>query len=155
MAIAERYADLVREQCAHNSAIINTGFLQSPEVQELLSHAGIFALPSSHEGLPISLLEAMRLGTPILASDIPANRETGLDDASYFPVGDTDTLSVRLHDLAEATPGELATIAHRERAACVRYDWDDIAQATMQVMKHVAGRSTPMPLNRIGPARPH
>ena len=101
---SQRYADLVREHCGGDSAIISTGFLTPPEVQELLSHAGIFALPSSHEGLPISLLEAMRLGTPILASDIPANRETGLDDGCYFPVGDTDTLAQRLRELAAATP---------------------------------------------------
>ncbi len=94
---------LVREHCGDDGNIINTGFLTPPEVQELLTHAGIFALPSSHEGLPISLLEAMRLGTPIVASDIPANRETGLDDECYFAVGDTDTLALRLRELAAVT----------------------------------------------------
>jgi glycosyltransferase involved in cell wall biosynthesis len=152
---SQRYANLVREQCGGDSAIINTGFLTGPEVQELLSHAGIFALPSSHEGLPISLLEAMRLGTPILASDIPANRETGLDDACYFAVGDTDTLSRKLCELASATPADRARMAQRLRAACMRYNWDDIAESTMQVMKRVAGRSAPLPLRGTRPAQPH
>jgi glycosyltransferase involved in cell wall biosynthesis len=98
----------VREHCGGDSAIINAGFLTPPEVQELLTHAGIFTLPSSHEGLPISLLEAMRLGTPIVASNIPANLETGLDEGCYFPVGDTDTLSQRVRELAAASPGERA-----------------------------------------------
>ena len=69
---------------AGDGSIVSTGFLTPPKVQELLSHAGIFALPSSHEGLPICLLEAMRLGTPIVASNIPANLETGLDEECYF-----------------------------------------------------------------------
>jgi glycosyltransferase involved in cell wall biosynthesis len=152
---SQRYANLVREHCAGNSAIINTGFLTSPEVQELLTHAGIFALPSSHEGLPISLLEAMRLGTPILASDIPANRETGLDEDCYFTVGDTDRLAERLREVAAATPAERAIMSERLRTSCMRYDWGDIAESTMQVMKRVAGRSATIPLHRTRPAQPH
>ena len=126
-------------------------------MQELLTHAGIFALPSSHEGLPISLLEAMRLGTPILASDIPANRETGLDDACYFAVGDTDTLAQKLRELAAATIAQRARMAQRLRATCRRYNWDEIAESTMQVMKRVAGRSAPLPLPASGAktAQPH
>ncbi len=152
---SQRYADLVREHCADNGAIINTGFLTSPEVQELLTHAGIFALPSSHEGLPISLLEAMRLGTPILASDIPANRETGLDEDCYFAVGDTDKLAERLREVAAASPAERAIIAERLHASCSRYDWDGIAESTMQVMKRVAGRTAAIPLHKTRPAQPH
>ena len=153
---SQRYADLVRRHCTVDGPIINTGFLTGAEVQELLTHAGLFALPSSHEGLPISLLEAMRLGTPILASDIPANRETGLDDACYFSVGDTDTLAQKLRELAAATPGQRAVIAQGLRLACSRYDWDDIAESTMQVMKRIAGRSAPIPLNKErSPVQPH
>jgi glycosyltransferase involved in cell wall biosynthesis len=152
---SQRYADLVREHCGADSAIINTGFLTGPEVRELLTHAGIFALPSSHEGLPISLLEAMRLGTPILASDIPANRETGLDEGCYFAVGDTDGLAVKLRELAALTPTERAALARRLRAACDRYNWDDIAQSTMQVMQRVAKRPAHSAPGRARPAQPH
>jgi glycosyltransferase involved in cell wall biosynthesis len=151
---SQRYAELVRQHCDKDSAIINTGFLTPPQVQELLTHAGLFALPSSHEGLPISLLEAMRLGTPVLASDIPANRETGLDDGCYFAVGDTDALAVKLRELAAATLEQRAAIACDLRLACDRYDWDDIAESTMQVMKRAAERSAPAPV-RGTKAAPH
>jgi glycosyltransferase involved in cell wall biosynthesis len=147
---SQRYANLVYEHSAGNPAIVNAGFLSGGEVQELLSHAGIFVLPSSHEGLPISLLEAMRLGTPVLASDIPANRETGLDDSCYFAVGDTNGLAQRLRALAAAKAEERAGMAQRLQAACTRYDWDDIAESTMQVMKRVAGHSLPVVLPKPG-----
>jgi glycosyltransferase involved in cell wall biosynthesis len=152
---SQRYADLVREHCGAASSIVNTGFLGTAEVQELLTHAGVFALPSSHEGLPISLLEAMRLGTPILASNIPANRETGLDDSCYFSVGDTDTLARLLREMACITPQQRALIAERLRVACLRYDWDDIAESTMQVMKRIAGQPAALPSNERQPVRPH
>lgn len=149
---SQRYANLVREQCNANAAIVNTGFLSPPEVQELLSHAGIFALPSSHEGLPIALLEAMVLGTPVLASDIPANREMGLDEASYFPVGDTQSLTARLRDLAAATPQERALLARRLRDACGRFNWDTIAESTLQVMQRAAGPGSGVRLHGTRPA---
>ena len=52
-----------------------------------MSNAALFILPSFHEGLPISLLEAMSYDLDVLVSDIPANRlpELTLDD--YFKTG--------------------------------------------------------------------
>ena len=152
---SQRYADLVRSHIAGNEAIVNTGFLTPKEVQELLANAGIFALPSSHEGLPISLMEAMKLGTPIVTSDIPANREMRLDEKSYFRVGDTDTLAQRLRDLAAMSEAERAENAGRLKDLCERFDWDVIAESTMKVMRRVAGRSYAVPLADTTAARPN
>jgi glycosyltransferase involved in cell wall biosynthesis len=132
---SQTYAKLVEQRCAGNSAIVRTGFLPPPEVHELLAHAGMFVLPSSHEGLPISLLEAMKLGTPVLASDIPANLEIGLDASCYFPVGDAQTLTGRLRELAQLTPVARGIIAQRLRNSCGRYDWDGIAESTLKVRR--------------------
>jgi glycosyltransferase involved in cell wall biosynthesis len=137
---SQRYADLVREQYETDDSIVCTGFLSPPEVQELLSHAGVFALPSSHEGLPIALLEAMKMGLPVVASDIEANLEVGLDASCYFPLGDVDALATRLTALAAATPEERGMIAQGLEICCARYDWDAIARSTMQLMRGVAGR---------------
>jgi glycosyltransferase involved in cell wall biosynthesis len=140
---SQHYADQVRRHCAANDDIINTGFLSAPEVRELLSRAGIFVLPSSHEGLPIALLEAMKLGTPVLASNIPANLEMGLDEASYFPLGDVAALAARLVELAALTPEARLVIAQRLRNACTGYDWDLIAESTLKVLGRAAGRRNP------------
>ncbi|WP_439890377.1 glycosyltransferase family 4 protein [Ralstonia sp. 25C] len=45
------------------------------DVPALLASAQIFALASDHEGFPISILEAMRAGLPVIASDLPGIRE--------------------------------------------------------------------------------
>jgi glycosyltransferase involved in cell wall biosynthesis len=151
---SQRYADLVRQQIAGNESIINTGFLSPPEVQELLAHAGIFVLPSSHEGLPIALLEAMKLGTPVVASDIPANREMRLDESDYFPVGDTAALQESLCRLAAATAEERARISQRLIGLCDPYDWDAIAASTMKVMASLARRRSPVLWDGTTPASP-
>jgi glycosyltransferase involved in cell wall biosynthesis len=151
---SQRYADLVRQQIAGDDSIVSTGFLSPPQVQELLMHAGIFALPSSHEGLPISLLEAMKMGTPAVASDIPANREVCLDEADYFPVGDTQALARRLHELAAITAEARALIGKRLIESCARYDWDVIAKSTLEVMERAAGRTAQLTWRNTAPARP-
>jgi glycosyltransferase involved in cell wall biosynthesis len=152
---SQRYAELVAKQLAGNDAIVCTGFLSMPEVQELLSHAGIFVLPSSHEGLPIALLEAMKIGIPVVASNIAANLEIGLDEASYFPLGDIQVLASHLRELAAATDSERETIAKRLQLACARYDWDVIAKLTMQILEGVGGKKiNVVPLSMPEPVRP-
>jgi lipopolysaccharide/colanic/teichoic acid biosynthesis glycosyltransferase len=44
-------------------------------VSELLSQHEVFVLLSDHEGMPITVLEAMRAGLCVLASDLPGIRE--------------------------------------------------------------------------------
>jgi glycosyltransferase involved in cell wall biosynthesis len=101
---------------------------------ELYANAGLFVLPSSHEGLPIVLLEAMSFGLSCLASDIPPNREVGLPDDSYFAVGDVAGLAGKLRERSSVIP----TSAHREavrRSLQSRFDWRNKAEQTATVLR--------------------
>jgi glycosyltransferase involved in cell wall biosynthesis len=52
-----------------------TGAVPSSDVHEWVQIADVFALVSSLEGLPVSLIEAMATGLPVVVSDISANRQ--------------------------------------------------------------------------------
>jgi glycosyltransferase involved in cell wall biosynthesis len=126
------------QSAAKAAGAVFAGFQRGAALAQLYTHAGAFVLPSSHEGLPIALLEALSYGLPVLASNIPANLEVGLPQASYFPVGDVAALAGRLADLARLPQNEVARDTRR-RWVTEHYNWERIAQQTLAVYSRVAG----------------
>lgn len=138
----DEYARRVRTAAAA-AGVVLTGFRNGVALQQLYSHAGVFVLPSSHEGLPIAILEALSYGLPVLASNIPANLEIGLPESSYFPVADTGALASHL--AAFATQPELPSAREaRRRWVAATYDWGRIAQQTYAVYRRVLGLPSPL-----------
>lgn len=110
---------------AKDSQVVLTGFIKGRKLHSILSNASCFCLPSSHEGLPIALLEAMSYGIPVVTSDIPANLEIGLDSSHYFPCGDIEKLADRIE--------EISSRSHKIHYDMQRYNWDVIASQTAEV----------------------
>lgn len=71
------------------------------DVENLLAGAQVFVLVSNYEGFPISIVEAMRAGLPVVASDVGGVRESVSDGENGFlvPRGDLPTLRERLQRL--------------------------------------------------------
>lgn len=126
------YVREVLQRAKESPHIVCTGLQTGAALRELYGHAGIFVLPSSHEGLPIALLEALSYGLPVIASDIPANVEVGLPANHYFPLGDTHALADRLSEFATVA---LSPETRDERRSWVtaRFNWHEIAKKTAEV----------------------
>lgn len=60
------------------------------DIPELLRLMNVFVLCSISEGLPITLLEAMAAGLPVVATDVGGNREVVIDRKSGFLVPPKD-----------------------------------------------------------------
>lgn len=128
----DSYTQEIQALAAENEHIVLPGFRSGEELSQIFQNAGAFVLPSSHEGLPIALLEALSHGLHAIASDIPANLEVGLPSECYFPLGDVEALAGRLRDLARQA-GTLAEASERRDWVLSRYDWQTIARETVDV----------------------
>jgi glycosyltransferase involved in cell wall biosynthesis len=71
------------------------------DVEELLYASDVFTLPSYREGLPVSVMEAMAMELPVVATNIRGARETVQDGVSglLVEVGDVDALADALASL--------------------------------------------------------
>ena len=121
------------KEMARKHGVVLTGFIKGKKLHALLSNTRCYVLPSSHEGLPIALLEAMSYQLPVIVSDIPANKEIGLSDEAYFPVGDIKVLREKLQKNIDAP-------CHRENYDMGKYDWDVIAGQVLDVYRHLVER---------------
>lgn len=128
----DEYVNSVLSAAADTPGVICTGFQSGLALRELYAHAGLFVLPSSHEGLPIALLEALSYGLPVIASDIPANMEVRNPGIQFYAMGDVGGLSEQLRERAsvERDPVQTALI---QRQVAENYRWSTIARDTRQV----------------------
>lgn len=108
------------------------------EVAAVYRRADVLLLTSEREGFGLAVLEALACGTPVIASDIPALRETGGAVATYCRVGDVEAwVSAVMAQLRER--GDLALpIERQERIAHARkFGWSDYARRMVEIYRDV------------------
>ena len=129
MAGAASYCDdYSRELRTHASDRIRMlDWVSGATLDELLTNAMIFVLPSDLEGLSLALLDAMGADLCVLTSDVPENREV-VDGAGFtFKCGDPADLADRLQFLtANPAVREAAGRTARKRIE-ETYQWRKIA----------------------------
>lgn len=132
-AFTDDYVAEIKQLAAGNERIVFTGLQTGKALQELFSNAYCFVLPSESEGLPIVLLEAGAYGLPLIASDIPANREVLEHYGILVPVGNVPALRSALQNvLADVTVAK--QLGDRAKTIVqARYLWDTIAADTYQL----------------------
>ncbi|MBU1054494.1 MAG: glycosyltransferase family 4 protein [Proteobacteria bacterium] len=125
-AHSENYISKIKELASEDPRIIFTGFLTGSPLAELFSNAYLFCLPSTMEGLPVALLEAMNYGNCCMSSDIPENIEAIKDHGHTFRNRDSEDLRHVLSDLIahpeKVEEKKAAAIEHVRR----NYSWDRV-----------------------------
>lgn len=91
-----------------------------PDVPDLLCAGDVFVFPSLFEGLGVSVLEAMAMEIPIVASDVPALRDLLDNGALAVLVPPSDP-----HALAEGIRSALAEGTRSNRAIAARQRFEE------------------------------
>ena len=99
--------------------------------------ATAFVYPSLQEGFGIPLVEAMRCGTPVVASDIAVFREVCGEAALYFDPHDHQALAWQLSQASQPDARERLVSLGSERARA--FSWDRAADELAQIYLRLAG----------------
>jgi len=130
------YADRFFKQT--NDRIRFLGRIDRRLLAALYKNCAVYVNCSLHEGMSNALLEAVSFNRPVLASNIPANRELGLNEACYFPVGDSHALRRKI-EATVSNPSEFLAGANF-------LDWDEVALRVIDVYESLvqpSGKGVP------------
>ncbi len=139
----------VEELRLHESPRIRfLSWVAGSDLEELLSHAALFVLPSELEGLSLALLDAMAAGVCVLTSDIPENREV-VDGAAFtFRHGDVSDLERMLNMLVHNPELRRQAAARERERVQSEYRWPEIARAIAATYRHVLGWPASAPIHQ-------
>lgn len=95
------------------------GYVPYRQLHSIYRAADVYVFPSFTESFGHSLVEAMATGLPIVAADMPVNREVCGPAGRFFPTFDADRCAALIARLLEA-----------ER------EWRELAQASLEHAEH-------------------
>jgi glycosyltransferase involved in cell wall biosynthesis len=134
---SDGYVEAIKQLASADRRVALVGSRHGPEKAWLLRNAAVFVQPSSVEGLPIALLEALACGCLTVVSDIPENLEAvtlegGRPFGFVFRTGQLDDLASKLVD-ALSNPVGLRGGDRVRSLVREQFSWQTIAQQTEAV----------------------
>jgi glycosyltransferase involved in cell wall biosynthesis len=115
------------------------------DVPEILAASHVFVLASRYEGLPISIIEAMRAGLPVVASSVGGVPELVTDGENGFlvPRGDIGAMAEALQRLID-DPGLRERMGQRSRERYLaEFTLERMVRETERVYEEVLAECSP------------
>jgi glycosyltransferase involved in cell wall biosynthesis len=109
------------------------------DIAQILAGCHIFALPTRWEGFPLSILEAMRAGLPVVASNVGGVGEAVIDNKTGFlaPCGDELVFRARLRDLIESPTLRRQIGAAGRKRYETEFTLESMLQKTLAVYREI------------------
>ena len=136
------------ELLAPQARLVFHNGVDDAEYAEILAGATALVHASKAEGFGIPLVEAMRVGTPIVVSDIPIFREIGGEAAAYFDPEAPEALVRELGRLE--APGEWERRSEAGLRQAERFTWSASADRLLELVRETMSKPR---VHRWGRAR--
>ncbi len=137
------YPDVARmiSDAGMSGAAVHAGYLPDADLRALYREARLLAVPSLYEGFGLPGVEAMALGTPVVAANTSCFPEILGDGALLVDPHDEEALAEAIRRAArDGTEREALRERGRRRAA--RYSWERTAKETLAVYRTVLERAS-------------
>jgi len=123
------------EELKIENSVVFMGKIQNKNLPKYYATADIFVSPSLREGSPVSYIESLSCGTPIIVGDLPVSREiVGANRGFVVNPKDIKNISnniIRLLSKNKIIKSELYNSIQRD------YDWENIANQFKGVLKWI------------------
>ncbi|MCX5763715.1 MAG: glycosyltransferase family 1 protein [Gemmatimonadetes bacterium] len=128
----------------------SVGFVSDDDLWRLYRNAEIFVFPSRYEGFGLPVIEAMRVGAPVVSTSAASLPEVGGDAAVYVEPDNSDAMATAilavLANPAQQRAMRAASVAHAAQFTT----WEETARQTIAVFDRAAamvsaGASTTAP----------
>jgi len=129
----EDYVDELHYIARGDKSIVFTSWLHGQILEETYANCALYVNPSENEGMPITVLQAMAYGKPVLLSDIPEHQELVIDrnflfrNASIVDLADKITKLIKNEDLRIATGLENKKLTKKS------FNWNNLSKQTLAI----------------------
>ena len=115
--------------------ILFPGYLYGDDTDVLIQNAFAYVQPSLIEGLSPMILTVMRLGTPLICSNIIENTFITNDNAIHFDSGDAGSLKEKLTYVLN-NYDEVVNMAKRGQAdVSTRFNWENVTDQYISLLQ--------------------
>jgi glycosyltransferase involved in cell wall biosynthesis len=126
-----RQTALLAQRLGVADQVCFAGDVPNTEVPALMQRSRLVVFPTWCESFGLPLAEALAMGAPAVAADIPACREVGGDAAGYYTTGDPRSLAAAIGELL-ASPEHSRSVSERAFERGRTFNWRDNAVAVRQ-----------------------
>jgi len=116
-------------------------FISHDKIPALLSDSDLFLFASSCENMPVTLIEGMSVGLPIVCSDRGPMPEVLMDGGVYFDPEDARSIADAVERVL-CSPDLRSSISSKAKALSLQYNWKRCSDDTFKYIAKVCTETT-------------
>jgi len=127
------YLDELHYIARGDKSITFTGWQHGQVLEELYANCALYINPSENEGMPITVLQAMAYGRPVLLSNIPEHQELITDTNFLFHNTSIVSLADKIIKLIKDEKNLQKSGEANKLMVKKQFNWNDLGKQTMIV----------------------